>query len=174
MKDMMRCGLWMLGILLPALAGPSLAEQMYRWVDAQGLVHLSDQAPADSVQTQVLSTPSYAAPRVPPGEDPYSILNQARRLEQQREQIVRERQKAEQARREHELEKRRLEAARNSVPPERDMAPRIIVPRPYVVAPRARMPYQYPQPRGLWKDEHPAYSPSAGRHYPGARPRVSR
>lgn len=154
-------------------AAPALADDVYRWVDAQGQMHLSDRPPEAGVKPEVLTTPRYVEPRLSPREDPYSIFNQARRLEEQRRALMRERQKAEREKREYELQRRRLEAVDNAIPPQSQVAPRIVGSRPIVVVPRPILPYQFPQRRGLWQDEHPVYSPQRPR-YPQAWPRPSR
>ncbi|HET7921371.1 MAG TPA: DUF4124 domain-containing protein [Gammaproteobacteria bacterium] len=51
--------------LLPGLAGQ--ADQVYKWVDAQGNVHYSDKPHPGAKKVQVVKPQSYAAPAPPAG-----------------------------------------------------------------------------------------------------------
>ncbi len=91
-----------LALIIP-MASPMAAGQIYRWVDDQGNVHFSDQPPSSpSVSVQVQPMPS-TAPASQPDEMPYSVMNQVKRLQAEREQ-------REAARRAEQLQ--RLEEAR--------------------------------------------------------------
>ena len=90
-------------LLLTLLATAELgAGELYRWVDDQGQVHFGDRPPSNpAVPVQVQPLP---APAPQPADDPYSVMNQVRRLEAERKQL-------EAMRREEQL--RRLEEARH-------------------------------------------------------------
>ncbi|MDX1561357.1 MAG: DUF4124 domain-containing protein [Gammaproteobacteria bacterium] len=57
------------------------ATEIYKWVDDNGVVHYADERPASerSVTTVEIAV---AAERYDPEQDPYSILNQAKRIHQ--------------------------------------------------------------------------------------------
>jgi len=80
-------------------ATTSSATEVYRWTDADGIVHFSDTRPEnDSAETLVVreTTPE----DYDPAADPYSIVNQAERLAENRERLAKEREEREEIRRE--------------------------------------------------------------------------
>ncbi|MGB5775567.1 MAG: DUF4124 domain-containing protein, partial [Sedimenticolaceae bacterium] len=84
--------LGMVALLLIGASSTTQAETLYRWVDGAGQLHFSDMPPPDdATQAEELRTPAFTPPQMSPADDPYSILNQVRRLEAQREQLARER-----------------------------------------------------------------------------------
>jgi hypothetical protein len=150
-------------LVLTLFSGCSVwADPLYRWVDETGQVNFSDQAPGNEPGgVERSSVPSYVAPGVSPDLDPYSIINQARRLESQRKALARERREQRERDREYELRRQEL-AARREQQAAADMAasaPTYVVPRP-IVRPRTRYPHYPPHVRrGLWAPDHPAYRP---------------
>jgi hypothetical protein len=77
---------------------PTLAEPVYSWVDPAGITHFSEIPPppgqAEAVQLELPPHP----PAIHPGDDYYSVLNQATRMEAQRlerEQVEAQRRQAE-------------------------------------------------------------------------------
>lgn len=74
-------------LLLPVLAATALvqADQVYKWVDAQGNVHYSDKPHPGSEKVKIASPQSYSAPavsgtsnesgaqRIPPAHQTYSL-----------------------------------------------------------------------------------------------------
>ena len=69
------------------------ASEIFRWTDENGVVHFSDTRPGDDKEVQELYISESNPPDYDPQSDPYSILNQAKRvnetwteLEQQREE----------------------------------------------------------------------------------------
>jgi hypothetical protein len=74
--------LWVSALALIAIGTPpSEATEIYRWVDDTGVVHFSDTRPRhettiETVELRPLNPDSYD-----PADDPYSILNQAERLQ---------------------------------------------------------------------------------------------
>lgn len=57
---------------------PAAADTVYRWVDANGVTHFSDKAPANvKAQAMQIETP---APAPNPEKDYYSVVNQERRM----------------------------------------------------------------------------------------------
>ncbi len=127
---------------LVALLGASaaLAQPVYRWTDASGEVHFSDRPPAGAVPQPVEQVEVDPAPAAPQGEDYYSVVNQARRMEEQR--LERERQAAE------------IEALqRQAVPP----------PEP----PRPARAEEEGVSRGIWVGPPVYWGPGA---WPGHRP----
>ncbi|MGD8810052.1 MAG: DUF4124 domain-containing protein [Gammaproteobacteria bacterium] len=84
-------------IMLLAWYGPGAATEIYRWVDADGVVHYSDAAPRGDVTATTIDVEESRTPDYDPLEDPYSILNQARRLREARSALVEARLEREQA-----------------------------------------------------------------------------
>lgn len=116
------------------------AAPVYRWVDEGGLVHFGDEPPPDgagAVERVEVEPGSPAA-----GDDYYSVVNQARRMEAQR--LERERHRAE------------VEALRREAAPAGPAPP----PPPEPVSPRA----VWVVPPGYWG---PGYRPG---HWPPVRP----
>jgi hypothetical protein len=176
-------------ILLSSLTSlaVSAAEQLYRWTDEQGRTHFSDRAPpSDAAETvEALATPTYSDPGIP--SDQYSVVEQWRRLSAERQAEKAARQEREDRRREYALRQREIAAA------EQAAAQITAVPTyggpVWVAPPRYRpghRPGHHPGNRplkpqvhrpayGLWKPEHPAFSPRPGyggrigRHGPGFR-----
>lgn len=60
------------------LVTPSLATEVYRWVDEDGVIHFSDTEP-DRGDVEILELAERNPPDYDPASDPYSILNQAER-----------------------------------------------------------------------------------------------
>jgi hypothetical protein len=72
-------------LLFLALGTPAGADQVYTWIDAAGVTHFSDESPEDSaleIDRLHMSTPA-EADRVS-GDDYYSVINQATRMEARR------------------------------------------------------------------------------------------
>lgn len=154
-------------LIAAAVLGFSLTAQtapLYRWVDEEGGVHFSDQPPAAGTrrtQSQSLRRPDYAEPIRAPEQDPYSILNQAKRLEAQRRQREDERRKRKKQQREFQLEKRRLEVERERANQPLRSAPVLVYPRHHRRPPI--MPYHRPGPPSLFDKDHPAFRPGPPR-----------
>jgi hypothetical protein len=64
------------------LASDATAEEIYRWVDADGGVHYSDTRPEHDAPVAVLEIEASPASEYNAADDPYSILNQAARVHQ--------------------------------------------------------------------------------------------
>lgn len=79
--------------MLPGIAG---AQQIYKWTDASGQVHYSEQKPDDAAQTQTLTI----TPRPPLSPSDTDSAAEIARINALSEQMARERQAAEQARQE--------------------------------------------------------------------------
>jgi len=62
-----------------AMAGPAIAAEIYQWIDDEGVVHFSDAKPARREVFKTLYVDVANPPGYEPSEDPYSILNQAKR-----------------------------------------------------------------------------------------------
>lgn len=105
-------------------------EQLYRWVDDQGQVHFSDQPPSHStVPVQIQPLPP---PVRPPTDDRYSVMNQVKRLEGERQQLEAARRtekliRLEEARRLAEIEAARAQARQADAEAERARQPVYIV-----------------------------------------------
>jgi hypothetical protein len=120
------------------------AEEIYRWVDADGGVHYSDAPPAQELPVTVLEVET--APRAPDiaADDPYSILNQAARTHERWLEIEAVRQaRAEQ----------QAEALANRVPPEPQ----------YYDGYHEYSTWPYYSNYGYWRGQAPDYRPGQGR-----------
>ncbi len=137
------------------------ADGLYRWFDNEGQLHFSDRPPVGDYEADRLQVPSFVPPVVSPEQDPYSILNQTRRLQEQREAIARERRERLEKEREYRLRQREIElqqqAQQAPAPPTVVVYPRRHY-RPLPVHPPRWPGYQRPN-FGLWKPDHPAYRP---------------
>ena len=58
----------------------ALAEEIFTWRDGDGVIHYSQWAPEDSAAVSTLVVNSSNPPNYDPLEDPYSIQNQAARM----------------------------------------------------------------------------------------------
>ncbi len=147
-------------LAVPPWGQPLQAQQVYRWVDAQGLSHFGDQPPPPgAAQREELVLPDYAEPARPPDQDPYSIMNQLQRLQEQRAALERARLARQTVEQEYELRRRELEAQQQSpVPPPIHLRP---YPPPFLAPHRPfRPPYRSGR-SGPYRAEgdHPAYRP---------------
>lgn len=61
-------------------AGPSRAGEVFTWTDDEGVVHFSQWAPQHAANVKTLNTVSRNPVDYDPGADPYSIQNQAARV----------------------------------------------------------------------------------------------
>jgi len=88
-------------------------KTIYKWTDAEGTVHFSDQVPtagAGVLESQPL--PAAVPTTHGASDDYYSIENQARRFEEARRTRLAEREQAQKAREERQLRQEEIEAAR--------------------------------------------------------------
>jgi hypothetical protein len=85
-------------------ANPALADQMFTWTDEAGVVHFSQWAPNHTADVTTLKTASSNAADYDPAADPYSIQNQAARMNETWSKI--EERKAERRKRREEAEER--------------------------------------------------------------------
>jgi len=67
-------------LLAGIFASPSLAGEVFTWTDDEGVVHYSQWAPKASIVVTILNTISKNPADYDPGSDPYSIQNQAVRV----------------------------------------------------------------------------------------------
>ena len=106
--------------------------------------------------------PSFAPLVTPPEQDPYSILNQTKRLQAQREALERTRRERRDKEREHRLRQREIELREQAQ--QMPSAPPVVVyqkrhHRPLPVHPPRWPEYRRPNP-GLWPPpDHPAFRP---------------
>ncbi len=95
-----------LSVLLLAgiCASPALAGEVFTWTDDEGVVHFSQWAPKHTAVVTTLMTVSRNAADYDPGADPYSIKNQAARVNKTWSEI--EERNAELRKRREEVEER--------------------------------------------------------------------
>ena len=137
-----------LALLLPGVQAlpDDGGGSVYRWQDAQGQVHFSDQPPADPaapVETYLLPKRSPASSD--PEGDYYSVENQARRLEAERLKREAARLEKERQRLEDERRTAELEALRNPPAPKVEALPRFGYPVYVPVLPPMGPPHR-PRP----------------------------
>lgn len=104
-----------LSVLFVLPTAPSSAERAYTWVDENGTTHFSEDPPYDGSMSaeQIELLPAPSAGNIADGDDFYSVINQADRMEKKR--LEHERQIAQ--RLQEQLEARRAaEEARNVAP----------------------------------------------------------
>ena len=153
-------------LLLVSLGTPvfTQADGLYRWFDSEGQLHFSDRPPVGGYEADRLQVPSFVPPAVPPEQNPYSILNQTKRLQEQREDVARKRQERLEKEREYRLRQREIELQQQA---QQAPATVVIYPRRYYrplpVHPPHWRNYQRPN-LGLWKRDHPAYRPHDFEH----------
>lgn len=75
-----RLFLILLTILLAAWSTASNASKIYNWVDEDGVVHYSDTRPEDEASVTTVHLRDLNPEGYDPVTDPYSILNQAKRM----------------------------------------------------------------------------------------------
>lgn len=155
-------------LLMVSLSAPVCADQLYRWIDADGQVHFSDRAPAQATPSPVeqLPRPTYADPGISP--EHYAITQQWQRLHEERLARERARRESDYQTRELALREREIEAA------ERAAEPSAVQPSwgvPVWTVPRRHLPHRRPDKwpyhrpnTGLWKPDHPAYRPPSRPH----------
>jgi hypothetical protein len=71
----------LLAFLLVMISAPALA-QVYRWIDATGTVHYSDEAPPRGVKVTTLDIDTKPAPASPDTQDCHTVRCQAERMEE--------------------------------------------------------------------------------------------
>ena len=79
------------------LTGTTSAAEIYRWIDVDGVVHYSDEKPRDDSAVTTIDIAESRSPDYDPLADPWSILNQARRLRESRTALEQARGEREQA-----------------------------------------------------------------------------
>ena len=88
----MRVGVLSLCVLLSCVCGDIQAKKMYRWVDAQGNVHFSDQVPPDQIQQKrdTLNEKARVVDTVDKAKTPEQIEQQKRldALRKEQEKII--------------------------------------------------------------------------------------
>jgi len=158
-------------VLLSGLLGGTVlaADQVYRWLDADGVTHFSQRPPPPGAAgVSVQQAPTYAAPPDPTA-DYWSVTNQAQRMEASR--LAQEKLRLEQQRLRQELEeaeRRRIEAEQAATEPE---PPRQIIYYPAVRPPFTAYPYAYPRYGPAWPP-HPGFEPRHDRPDETATPTV--
>jgi len=84
-------------MVLPGWQSTAMAAEIYRWVDADGILHYSDAAPPEDVTVTTIEIDATRPPDYDPLNDPWSIMNQARRISETRSALVEARIEREQA-----------------------------------------------------------------------------
>lgn len=76
----MRSLAYILGSWLLIVSGAVSGTEIYRWVDADGVVHFSDTKPIDEPSLTTIEIVESDGRDYDPIDDPYSILNQTQRI----------------------------------------------------------------------------------------------
>ncbi len=138
------------------VTGAGSGAEVYRWTDPNGVVHFGDHPPADPAAGDIQPVPlaSFGSGPHDPRDEYFSVVNQARRMTEQRiqeEKAWRERLEAQAT---LERERRASEIVQQSEPP----AP----PEPYIITHPGVHPWRWPFPYTDFAEHpggHPAYSP---------------
>jgi hypothetical protein len=81
-----------MSVVLAAYATPAMAQEVYRWVDENGVVNFSDTAPlAADANVNTLILEDTAPKHYDPEEDIYNVAAQAERMQALREEMEQER-----------------------------------------------------------------------------------
>ena len=72
--------LWQLAAFLMAWSTVLDASEIYKWVGEDGVVHFSDSKPKENVSVSIIRVEERNPDTYDPTTDPYSILNQAKRV----------------------------------------------------------------------------------------------
>ena len=81
-----------IGVALSAWTVPSPAQEIYRWVDDQGVVHFSDTAPAAaSGEVSTLTLQDTTPANYDPEQDIYNLEATAQRMQALRDELAAER-----------------------------------------------------------------------------------
>jgi len=67
------------------------STDIFKWVDEDGLVHFSDNPPANAEDVKTLHLNNSNPPDYDPADDPYSITNQSKRMNEKWTQLTKER-----------------------------------------------------------------------------------
>ena len=86
--------------LMLCVASPARASEIFTWTDEDGVVHFSDSRPADLDDVGTLTINDRNPPGYDPQEDPYSIRNQAKRINDTWTELEKAREEREEKRRE--------------------------------------------------------------------------
>ena len=92
------------GLASLLMFGFANASDIYQWVDEDGVTHFSDTPPEDGAASRTLHLNATNPPDYDPTADPYSIANQAKRMNKKWSELA------------DEKERRREEAARRPQP----------------------------------------------------------
>ena len=77
-------------LLALLLSTGARAADVFRWVDANGVTHYSDTPPKDGEEVQSLRVNDSNPPGYDPADDPYSIVNQAKRMNEKWSALAKE------------------------------------------------------------------------------------
>jgi hypothetical protein len=75
-------------------AEASNASDVFKWIDDDGVVHYSDSRPADDVLVTTVQVREHNSKDYSPATDPYSIINQAKRVNESWRERIEARQQA--------------------------------------------------------------------------------
>ncbi len=81
-------------------AGPAAATEIFQWVDENGVTHFSDTPPGDSREARSLHLNASTPADYDPATDPYSIANQAKRMNAKWSELQEKKEKRAEKRRE--------------------------------------------------------------------------
>ena len=118
------------------------SQQLYKWVDDQGVTHYGDALPDDEIAHESFHFPQYSHVSNP-SDDYYSIQNQLQRLQERRSQALKQKQQAAE-----------IKAANNSASQQPTVT--VVEPERRYFAP-AYFPHRY--------NKHYKYIPGKPHHY---------
>ena len=87
-------------LVVSLAADPAAATEIYQWIDDDGVIHFSDMPPEDSRAVHSLNINASNPADYDPADDPYSIVNQAKRMNEKWSELEEEKEKRAEERRE--------------------------------------------------------------------------
>ena len=81
----------LIALSLICWAGSATAQEVYRWVDENGVVNFSDTAPASAGDLNTVNLEDTSPRNYDPEEDLYNVAAQAERMQALREQMEKDR-----------------------------------------------------------------------------------
>ncbi|MDH3441118.1 MAG: DUF4124 domain-containing protein [Gammaproteobacteria bacterium] len=87
-------------IVVTLVSQRAYCTDIYRWVDDEGIVHFSDTRPNDDADVRMLRVNVSNPPGYGPAQDRYSIVNQAKRMNNKWSELADERERRAEKRRE--------------------------------------------------------------------------
>lgn len=113
-------------LVLPGAIQPTSAAEVYRWIGEDGVVHYSDEKPRDDASFTTMQFAESRPQEYDPHKDPYSIENQAKRINESWSQLAQVR--AERVEQLEQASQNSVLASQNQLQQRRNFGPRYFSP----------------------------------------------